>query len=86
MNELAYNNGAIRLTDSYYEGGALLNKKWYSSGYKEYLELLFITCDYKTSTGGNLDQIYSKAFFLLNIIKSGRSSYDYEIVWSSRTF
>jgi len=27
MNELAYNNGAIRLTDSYYEGGALLNKK-----------------------------------------------------------
>ena len=85
MNELAYNNGAIRIAETRFGGGALISKRWFSRDNKDRLELLFLTCDYSSSSSSTLEQIYSKNFFLLSILKGGYSgNYNYEINWSSR--
>ena len=84
-----YNNLAnITITNSIYGDGTLISKNLISSGNKDRMELLFLTCEYDIDNySGQLTGTPQKALFLLNIVRSGYSgNYDYEIVWSSQTF
>lgn len=85
IRNISNNTGLIKIYGSEYGDGILFSKYSKSSGNKEWIELLFLTCDYQTDTEDQLIGTPKKAWFLVNIVKKG-SSGNYSIEWSSKEF
>ena len=88
ISNLQYNSGNIRIRNSYYGDGTLINKRTRSTNAWDSLELLFLTCKYEVDNySWDIKGTPQQAWFLVEIKKTRSTAVPpLEITWSGKTF